>query len=267
MEHLLNTDPEDPRIYAMYGDYLSRDGKDTAALESYKKALQFSDGQKFQIWEQVLLIEIQNEMYDSLALHAPQAIEVFPNQPLPYLFAGVAQTMLGDYQEAIYFLEDGLNYVLGNKRLKEQFYAQLADAYHRIKNHAKSDTYFDKTLQVNPNNATALNNYAYYLAVRKEKLDKALELIEKSNRLSPNNPVFLDTYAWVLYQKEDYTQALEKIEKVFELKADQEAEVMEHYGDILKANGKNQAALEQYQKAAALGEVGPAIAKKIKALQ
>lgn len=267
MDHLLTTDAEDPRIYAMYGDYLSRDGQDTAALGSFKKALRLDGGQKFQIWEQVLLIEVQNDMYDSLAVHAPQAIEAFPNQPLPYFFAGVANGMLKNHQEAIYFLEDGLNYVFGNQRLKEQFYVQLADAHHQLKNHAESDAYFDKALQVNGNNPTALNNYAYYLAVRQEKLEKALELTQKSNDLSPENPVFLDTYAWVLYQKKDYAQALEKIEKVFELNPNQEPEVLEHYGDILKANGKNEAALLQYQKAAAQGDVSPAVAQKIKALQ
>ena len=267
MEHLLITDAEDPRIYAMYGDYLSRDGRDTAALKSYKKALRLKGGQKFQIWEQVLLIEVQNEMYDSLAVHAPLAIEAFPNQPLPYFFGGVAQSMLGNYQEAVYSLEDGLNYVFGNQRLKEQFYVQLADAYHRLENHSKSDGYFEKALQVNSNNPTALNNYAYYLAVRKENLDRALELTVKSNNLSPESPVFLDTYAWVLYQRGEYALALEKIEKVFILQPKQEAEVLEHYGDILKANGKNQAALEQYKKAAALAEVSPEVAKKIKALQ
>ncbi len=267
MEYLLKTDAQDPRIYTMYGDYLSRDGRDQEALESYKQALRLKGGQKFQIWEQVLLIQVQNDKYDSLAVYAPRAIESFPNQPLPYFFAGVAHAMLNKHQEAVYFLEDGLSYLFGNQRLKEQFYVQLAAAHHQLNNHSESDDYFEKALQINGNNPTALNNYAYYLSLRKENLDKALALTQKSNELSPDNPVFLDTWAWVLYQKGAYTQALQKMEKVMALLPIPDGEVLEHYGDILKANGLKAEALKQYQKALESGLASESLKAKIKALQ
>jgi tetratricopeptide (TPR) repeat protein len=267
MDYLVSTNQQDPRIYALYGDYLSRDGRDAEALENYKKALRLDGGQKFQIWEQVLLIQIQNNQLDSLAVYAPKAIENFPNQPVPYLFAGVAYLSKEKAQEAVYFLEDGLTYVFGNQALKEQFYGQLADAHHRLENHTKSDQYFEKTLRLNPNNATALNNYAYYLALRQENLERALELTQKSNNLSPNNPVFLDTWAWVLHQKGQSALALKKMEELLALEPQPDAEVLEHYGDILQANGQSGLALAQYQKAASLGKPSQSLTQKIEALQ
>ena len=66
---------------------------------------------------------------------------------------------------------------------------------------------------------STLNNYAYYLSVRGERLGKALEMTEKSNRLSPNNPVFLDTWAWVLYKKGDFEEAL-KYKEIYQTATD-----------------------------------------------
>ncbi len=264
LESVMEQNPEDPKAYAIYGDFLSRDGRNLEALRAYKKATQLEGGNRFQIWEQILLIEIQAQFYDSLKLDAPMAVELFPNQPLPYFFAGVAFTATDEPFEAIGYLEDGLNYVLGNPRLKEQFYTHLANAYHSLGEHDKSDQNFEKALALNAKNPTALNNYAYYLSVRGEKLDKALQMTESSNALEPGNAVFLDTWAWVLYQKGDYALALEKMERVIELGGGKSGEVLEHYGDILYKNGRPEEAVEQWKKAREMGDSSPMIEQKIK---
>jgi tetratricopeptide (TPR) repeat protein len=266
LESVVAVHSSDPKAYTIYGDFLSQAGFNDKALNAYKKAVQLDGGSKYQIWEQILLIQIQTLKYDSLAVSGPKAIDLFPNQPLPYLFSGIAFSFLENLKESAYYLEEGLVFVIGNPRLKEQFYTQLADVYHRLENHERSDGYFDKSLAVNPVNPTALNNYAYYLSVRGEKLEKALEMTEESNRLSPNNAVFLDTWAWVLYKNGDYALALEKIERVVQLSAKPNGEILEHYGDILLKNGKTEEALSQYQKALKLGGTTPEIHDKIKSL-
>ena len=233
LETVVEQNQSDPKAYALYGDFLSRDGYDQEALKAYKTAVSLEEGSKFQIWEQILLIEVQNQLYDSLMVDAPKAVELFPNQPLPYLFAGIAFLVNEDAFEAVGYFEDGLNYVIGNNRLKEQFYAQLAAAYHELGEHEKSDSYFEKTLGINRNNASALNNYAYYLSVRNEDLDKALQMSIRSNQLMPGNGTFLDTWAWILYQQGKYAEALDKIEEALANGADNSAEVVDHYGDIL----------------------------------
>ena len=259
--------PESPKIWAVTGDYYSREGQDKKALQALKKTLALDGGEKFQVWEQMLLLEVQNNMYDSLIKDGPEAIATFPNQPLPYLFTGVAYVAKNQHQEAIDYLEQGISYVFGSPRLKEQFYSQLATAHHKVKNYTKSDAYFDKALAVNPENPSTLNNYAYYLSQRGEKLDKALEMSAKSNRLAPENPVFLDTYAWVYYKKGEYEKALDKIEKALSLMQKPDAEVLEHYGDILNKLGRDEEALAQYQKAMEKSGENPELHKKIELLQ
>ena len=264
LEDVISSDPKEPKAYSIYGDFLNRDGRGKEAIAAYRKATRLEGGNKYLIWEQILLLEVQYEMYDSLMLDGAEAVELFPNQPLPYFFAGVANAFNENYNEAISFLEDGVNYVIGNPQLKEQFYIQLADANHRLSNNEESDSYFEQALLINSRNPTTLNNYAYYLSVRGEKLDKALSMTEKSNRLSPANPTFMDTWAWVLYRKGDYKEALTKMEQLLQLTPSQNGEVLEHYGDILFKNNMVEKAIEQWKKAKELGGTTPEIDQKIK---
>lgn len=263
LDSVISQNPKDPKAYAIYGDFLSRDGRNKEALESYLKATHLEGGNRFQIWEQILLIEIQAQMYDSLLVHGPEALEMFPNQPLPYFFTGVAHNVKGEYNQAIGYLEDGLVYVFGNPRLKEQFYSQLAEAYHMLGEGKSSNEYFDKALALNNQNPTVLNNYAYYLSERGENLDKALEMTEKSNNLAPGNPTFIDTWAWVLYKRGEYEAALDKMEKLIQLGGAETGEVVEHYGDILYKNGRVDDAVAQWRLAKSLGNASEKIDEKI----
>lgn len=263
---IISTNPNDPKSYAIYGDFLSRDGRNIDALAAYKKAVKLDEGGKYQIWEQIMLIEIQTEMFDSLAIDGSKVIELFPIQPRAYLFTGIAQINIKKILDGIDFLEEGLNYVINDPRLKEQFYTQLADAHHRLENHKKSDAYFDKALELNPQNASALNNYSYYLSLREESLEKALVMTKKSNMISPENATFLDTWAWVLFQNQKYPEALSKMERVLQIIKIPNGEILEHYGEILIKNNKNSEAVIQFQKAKNLGHKPDLMEEKINLL-
>ena len=258
--------PQNPKVWAVTGDFYSREGKDRKAIAAFKKTLALQGGQEFKVWEQLLLLEIQNDYYDSLIVDGPEAISYFPNQPLPYFFTGAAHLALNNPQEAVNYLEQGVNYVFGNPGLKEQIYSQLATAYHQLEQHGQSDRYFDKALALNANSAGTLNNYAYYLSLRGEKLDKALEMTQKSNQLSPNNPVFLDTYAWVLYKRKEHEKALAQMERAMKLSNNPDAELQEHYGDILSALKRNDEARKAYEKALKKNPENSALREKIEQL-
>jgi tetratricopeptide (TPR) repeat protein len=108
-----------------------------------------------------------------------------------------------------------------------------------------------------------LNNYAYYLSLRKENLEKAEKLAKKTNELSPNNRNYMDTYAWVLFQQKKYIDAeylLETATKMGPPKAD----ILEHYGDVLFKLNKVDAAVDQWNKAKQAGGNSDELLLKIK---
>jgi Tfp pilus assembly protein PilF len=115
---------------------------------------------------------------------------------------------------------------------------------------AASDVAYDEALLLDSTNVSVLNNYAYYLAVRRKDLDKAEKYSRLSNELDPNSATLQDTYAWVLFQQGRYREALSWIEKA--LKGDVSAVLLEHYGDILSMVGREKEALKQWERALAI---------------
>lgn len=263
LDSMVVAHPKDPKVYALKADFLVRDGERKLAQDNLMKAIDLGATQR-QIIEQLIIIDLELSDYVSLEPHSDLAIELYPNQPFGYLMNGIAWNNLEQYENATDILEAGQIYVVNNPKLKEQFYLVLADAYHGLEDHLNSDAYFEKALKLNENNPTTLNNYAYYLALRKEKLSRALELIEKCNSLSPNNPVFLDTWAWVLYQKGNYSEALVKIDAAINGMSKASGDVLEHKGDILFKLKRTEEAVAIWNKAKVAGQASELIDKKIK---
>jgi tetratricopeptide (TPR) repeat protein len=70
-----------------------------------------------------------------------------------------------------------------------------------------------KALELEPSNASAMNNLADVLASRKSKYDDALFWAQKALAQSPNSPVVEDTIGWIYYREGKYDAALPYLEK------------------------------------------------------
>ena len=75
------------------------------------------------------------------------------------------------------------------------------------------------------------------MAQHKLQLDFAEELSKQSLEFRPNNSSYLDTLAWIKYQKQDFEQAWELIQRAIELDENKSAEILMHAGDIRLALG------------------------------
>jgi tetratricopeptide (TPR) repeat protein len=56
-------------------------------------------------------------------------------------------------------------------------------------------------LQRDPSDATALNYLGYMLAERGQRLDEAVDLVQRALKIEPGNPSFLDSLGWAYYQQ------------------------------------------------------------------
>ncbi|MBK9291823.1 MAG: tetratricopeptide repeat protein [Bacteroidetes bacterium] len=250
---LLATHPESPRGHQLLGDVYLRRNEMEKAREQFEKAVEMEPG-NYAAWETLLFTDIQLSDYHTLGVHATKALGYFPEQPLLYLFDGYAKYQKGSYEAALRAFETGRRLVVNNDRLLAEFFSSIGDTQHKLKNHEASDAAYEKALTINPANATVLNNYAYYLSLRKQKLDKAKEMSARSLELQPDNASFLDTYAWVLYQLGQYEQALEYILKALKASEKPNATLLEHHGDILYKLGRREEAWKQWKEARNAGE-------------
>lgn len=247
-EILIEVHEGDPIANSFYASMLYENGEFEKAAPLFREIVEAGKA-NYAAWEQLLFCDLYSEDYEQLAIDSEECIDYFPNYPLPYFFAGVGNFQIRDFVKAKAFLESGKDFVVNNNALLEQIYSTLGDTYNELENYEASYTAYDKVLKLNPDNSVVLNNYAYYLSLRNQHLDKAKEMAARSVESDPYNSSNLDTYAWVLYKLGDYENALEWIKKAYNNGGDKSGAVLEHYGDILFKLEKNEEALEMWKKA------------------
>jgi len=259
---LINTHPGDPKAWSIYGDFLTQDKKYVEAREAFLKVLSL-DSTRYAVWEQVLRLDLQESQYDHLLTYGKRALELFPDQPVPFLFTGLAALQLKQYDVSLKIFRSGASLVADNDDLLAQFYMYEGDASHALKNEEEAFKAYEKSLKLKNDNAYVLNNYAYYLSVKGVELEKAANMAQKAVILDPENSSFQDTYGWVFFMQGKYKDAEEWIRKAIENKEEPSSDVLEHYGDVQFKLGNSSKALEYWQKAKQKGEGSEMLEKKI----
>lgn len=262
LDVLEKTNPEEAKTWSIYGDFLYQDQRLEESRTKFRKAISIQKN-LFPVWNQLMILNIQLEDHASLYEESKSAKELFPTQPSFYYFNGMGAFQTGKYQEAIDVLEEGRPLIIDNNELLFEFYQLLGDAYHKLNQHEESDANYDKALNLKSDNPYLLNNYAYYLAVRNVRLEKAAEMSKKSNELLPDQSSFEDTYAWILFRMKKYEEAKVWFEKAMRHGGSGSAVIVEHYGDVLFLLNDQEGALKNWNKAIELGGSSEKLKQKI----
>lgn len=264
--------PNDVKTITARADVLYNIGKKKEAQEAYVKAISLNDVPNT-VWIQLYILDAELEDYDHLTEITKQGIQKNPKDPFGYFYHALAQQQKNNNQAAADVLlksfevkrELADDLTVYTPQLTLQMLITLGDVSFQLKNYERADSSYEAALEIDPNNATVLNNYAYYLSERNTKLEKAERMSKKSNLLEDNNSAFLDTYAWIMYKMKNYKEALVWIEQALELPdAQNRAELLTHYGDILFKLGEVDKAIIQWEKAMGKGGDKVALENRIK---
>lgn len=255
------THPDDARGFTLYGDMLVQNSSYKEAIPVYRKSLELND-QTYAVWEQIIRLELGENQFDQAIKDGEQALSLFPNQAAANYLVGVAYSQKGKVKEALSYFKNAVSLGSIDKELLSQVYAAMGDNYHQLKDEVESDNAYNQSLTNNPDNAYTLNNYAYYLSLRGEKLDKAAEMSRRSNELQPDNASFEDTFAWVLFKQKKYQDAKIWIEKAINHNKNSAGQA-EHYGDILFFLNDTETAVKYWKTAKRLGSNSTVLERKI----
>jgi tetratricopeptide (TPR) repeat protein len=143
------------------------------------------------------------------------------------------------------------------------FYAMIGDFSHKKGLNKEAFAAYDSSLVYNADNIEALNNYAYYLSVVHQQLDKAEEMSYKTVKAEPNNATYLDTYAWILFIKGNYTQARIYIDNAMKNGGESSSDVVEHCGDIHAMTDDITGAVKYWTLSQKLGNKSKVLKQKI----
>jgi tetratricopeptide (TPR) repeat protein len=228
---IINKDAYNPMGWLLKGFVLSDMDSLTEAEHHYRTALKFLPENSYLLSFHGISLSRLGRDEDAL-LPLQKAIDKDPTNINALLSHGFALNRLERNPEAILSLERVLKLEPANLTAL----TTLGMIYDTMKIFSKSDSIYEQSLQLYPDNDLLMNNYAYSLAERNEKLEYALELALKAIAIKPANGAYLDTVGWIYYKLNQFELALSYIQQSL---ADREnsAVVLEHLGDVyLKLN-------------------------------
>jgi tetratricopeptide (TPR) repeat protein len=258
---MITVHPNDSRSYSIYADFYIQHGKYDEAREYLRKSLKI-DPNSYSFWEQLVLLDNQVGDFQNMETESEKAIELFPSQPLLYVLNSISLIQAKAYEKALKSLETGQNYVV-DKKMEAQYELYKAEAYYNLNKRNEAFASFDKVIEIEPDNFVALNNYAYYLSVQGEQLDKAESMSSRVVLANPDNATYLDTHAWVLFKRKEYKLAKHYIETALSNGGNLNDVIVEHYGDILFMLEDVDGAVSNWNKSKELGNQSEILQKKI----
>ena len=232
------------------------------------------------VLEQVLAVEPDNaaarlqlvsfawneENHDRVIALCKEARQYNPEEMAFYYYQGMTYYKKGDKDEALSAFQNGIGVINeeSNPDIVSDFYAVMGDLLQQKGLSRQAFEAYDSCLQWKDDNIMCLNNYAYYLSVRGEQLERAEQMSYKTVKAEPKNATYLDTYAWILFMQKRYAEAKIYIEQALQNDSDTTAVITEHAGDIYMMNKDTGRALELWRQAQQDDAGNKILAKKIK---
>ena len=256
---------EDPTVLEAIGNRRKSENKLGEALVLYKKSLALQPKNEKLLEEVIVNSFDAGDNYEEVARYTSIAIDEFPESAEFWFYEGVILSGQKKDSLAVQALETALRLnAEKNPQLSQVAYSTLGNSQYQLGDKAAAFQNFDKALALNPADEQVLNNYAYFLAVAGQELEKALDMAQRVVKKHPKNATYLDTLAWVLYQLKRYSEAALHLDEAIKIEKTPSGVLMEHYGDILYRLGKVEEAVGWWKKAKESPEGSDSLAQKIK---
>jgi tetratricopeptide (TPR) repeat protein len=189
------------------------------------------------------------------------AMSIAPSRDLE-LYGATLRAKAGDFEGAVAYLQKLIDVEPDNDRLVYN----LGVVYGEADRIPEALDYMQQALELNPDNASALNYVGYTWAERGEKLDEAEAMIERAIELRPDDGFIVDSLGWVYYMRalplvkagdrksaqSFIDRAIDELQRANEMTGGDPV-ISEHLGDIYLLLDEREAALKQFEEAAALG--------------
>ena len=231
-QSFLSIDSKNSDVLLLMGDFKMLLREEDTACYYIRESLKINPS-PFNAWSKLITSTLSRNKFDITINDAKMAIESHPNQPFPFLAIGIALNRKKEYAKALKKLLKGKDLVFDDNFLESNFLQEIGNSYYGKEKFKISFDYYEMSIALDSNNFILLNNYSYYLALRKTNLERAEELMLKVIAKFPNNSTYLDTYGWVMFQLGAYSESEKFLFKAIINSDGQSGEILEHYGDVL----------------------------------
>jgi len=166
------------------------------------------------------------ELYDDALIYLEQVVatanDIFRvyqcRLVLAYIYIVTGRTRMAEFE---------LKRLQRNGFESPQLYNTLAYAAWSQKRYKSSIELYEKALEIDNNNTTAMNSIGYILADTGMDILRGLRLCKKAVDTKPQNAAYLDSLGWAYYKSGDLLEARTWLRRALEL-APEEKEIMRH---------------------------------------
>jgi tetratricopeptide (TPR) repeat protein len=221
---------------------LSSMGQHKVALDLYRKGLEERPDYAALVPAYARALERAGQMKEAES-QLSRAISDKPTAETFEALAGLYERQ-GRQSDAIALLNDALR-----KRPRDELllYA-LGTVYERKGEVQKSLEKMRAVLDVNPDNANAMNFIGYTLAEKGMDFEEAEKLLMRALELKPDTGAYLDSLGWVYFRKGETTRAIELLERATDVSPG-EPTIEEHLGDAYARSARPKEAAVRYRRA------------------
>ena len=257
---LLETAPNDDKLHYLLANALEQKGDLPAARVAYQKiSTVFELYANAQI-HTAMIFKKEGRLDDAI-LVLTQAIQKKNDQAILYLYLSSLYEEQKNFAVAEKTVLEGIGRFPRNADL-HYVRGSILEKMNRFEESIKS---METVLDIDPQNADALNFIGYSYADRGIHLDRAEQMIVQALKIKPDNGYILDSLGWVHFKKNQYDSALKHLKRARQLLPG-DANIMEHLGDVYLKIGQDKEALEQYRNAVKIDSDNSALKKKLDAL-
>jgi tetratricopeptide (TPR) repeat protein len=213
----LRKNPRDLEALLQRGELLITQGKLSQAQEDFNQVLKLkADSAELHYAVAGMHAKAGETALEKLEtgdkVHAREALSAAKATKSDFTAADVSlariDLMQADWKDA----RKELNALISQKGDEALAHLWLEMLESSVGNDATALTEFQKVVDLQPNNATALNNLAYLMVERGDRSEQPLQYAQRARELAPDSPRFADTLGWVFYRKGAYRLAIPHLE-------------------------------------------------------
>jgi tetratricopeptide (TPR) repeat protein len=166
------------------------------------------------------------ERYDDALIHLEQVVTSGQDllrsyqcrMALAYIYVVTKRSKMAEFE---------LRRLAHNGFESAQLYTTLAYTTWAQKNYKQAIDYYEKALDLDENNATALNGLGFILVDTGIDILRGLKCCKKAVDLKPQNPAYLDSLGWAYYKNGELLEARTWLRRAMEA-APEKKEIKEH---------------------------------------
>ena len=190
----------------------------------------FTSDQRLELAYYLGLCYTKLEYYDDALLYLEQVVTSSPDtlrtyqcrMTLAYIYSITKRTKMAEFE---------LKRLAGSGFESAQLYSTMAYAAWAQKRFRQSVEYYEKALDLDEKNATALNGLGYVLVDAGLDLIRGLRCCKKAVDLKPNNPAYLDSLGWAYYKNGELLEARTWLRRALDAAPNQE-EIKAHFNTV-----------------------------------